>query len=90
MELRVVVRVEDGEQDQAARARDGEKDGEEREKFLGEGGVWGERAFVTEPSFTDEAQVEEDGGDDGAADEEWFEIVGAYVGNVGYCLSVLH
>lgn len=45
---------------------------------------------MSKPALSHEAEVEEDGGDDGAGDEERFQPVGARVGYVGYRLACLH
>ena len=90
VQARVVVVVEDGEEDEAAGARDGEDDAEDGEDFLGRVGVADEGAFVAQPALRDEGGVEEDGRDDAAGDEEGFEAEGADVGDVGDGLASVH
>ena len=45
---------------------------------------------MPQPALREEGEVEEDGGDDAAGDEERFEAVGARVGDVGYRLARIH
>lgn len=90
VQVGVVVRVEDRQEDQARRPGDGADDGEDGEDLLGRRRVGREAPGVSEPPLGHEPQVEEDGGDDGARDEERLQAVGPRVGYVGYRLALLH
>ena len=86
----VAVGVEDGEADEADGADEGEGDAGPAQDFLGQAGVAGKAAAVAEVAFGGEGEVEEDGCDDAAGDEERFEAGGAYVGDVGDGLVGFH
>lgn len=90
VQVRVVVRVEDGEQDQACGSRDREDDGQHREHFLRRRRVGHQSPLVPEPPLCHECQVERHGRDHATGDEEWFQSVRSHVGDVGDCLSGLH
>lgn len=45
---------------------------------------------MSEPTLSHECQVERDGRDDAAGDEERFQSVGSHVRDVGYRLSGFH
>lgn len=76
--------VEDGEQDETRGADEGEQDRERLEDLFAGGRVGGQAAAVTEPAVGGEREVEEDGRQDAARDEERLEIVRAHVRDVGY------
>lgn len=90
MQPGVAGRVEDGQQDQADGADDGEEDGEAREHLLTHGRVGHEAALMAQPAVGAERDVEEDGGDDAAGDEERLEPAGADVADVGDALPRCH
>lgn len=73
MDVRVVVVVEDGEDDEADGAEEGEEDGADSHAFLEARGVGCEFVVVSQPSFGEEREVEEDDGDAATCDEEWLE-----------------
>ena len=78
----VATGVEDAQADETDGAEDGAEDGEDGEDLLKHRFVAGEPAFVAEPAFGEEGEVEEDGCEDAAYDEEGFEVRGADVGDV--------
>lgn len=88
--LVVVVRVEDGEEDEAGGADDGEDDADDGEDFFLDGGVGHEAAVVPQPALGGKGQVEEDGGDGGAGDEEGLELAGANVADEGDLVVAAH
>ena len=90
VQARVVVGVEDGEQDQARGAREAEDDGEDAEDLLRPARVGHQPARVAEPALGREPGVQEDGGDHRAGDEERLEAVRARVGDVGDGLLGFH
>lgn len=69
---RVPVRVEDAEQDQARRARDGEADAQRAQRLLGGARVARQPARVPEVALGEDGEVEGDGRNDVAGDEERF------------------
>lgn len=88
--VRVAVGVEDGEEDQPDRARDGEDDAEHAEHLLRARGVAREPARVSQVPLREEGQVEEHRRDDRAGDKERFERKRPHVGDVGYGLRAVH
>lgn len=90
VQLGVAEGVEDGQQDQAGGADEGEEDGEPAEDLLGGGGVGDEAAAVPQPAVGGEGRVEQDGGNDAAGDEEGLEAGGADVADVGNVLRLAH
>lgn len=90
VQVGVVVRVEDGEEDETEAAAYGEEDGEAGQNLLGRGRVGGKATAVSEPALSHEAQVEEDGGDDGAGDEERFQAKSPDVTDIGDRLPFVH
>lgn len=90
VEVLVAVGVKDAETDEADGADDGEEDCEAVENLLADGGVGHEAALVAEPAVGKEGEVEEDGGEDAAGDEEGLEVVGADVADVGDGLGRRH
>lgn len=74
--------VKDGEQDEPRGAEEGKENGEDGEGLFAARGVGDEAALVAEPALGDKGEVEEDGDDDGARDEEGLELGGANVANV--------
>lgn len=90
MQLGVAEGVEDGEEDEACCADDGEEDCQAREDLFSQGGVGHEAALVAQPAVGQEGDVEEDGGEDAARDEERLELLGADVADVGDRLAGLH
>lgn len=90
MQARVAGRVKDGQQDEAGGADDGEDDGQARQDLLAEGGVGDEAAAVAQDAVGEEGQVQENGGEAAAGDEERLELGGADVADVGDALAVLH
>lgn len=90
MQPGVAVRVEDAEEDEAGGAAHGADDAQHAEDLLRDAEVFRQAARVAEPALRGEGEVEEDGRDDGAGDEERLEPVGAHVGDVGDALVGFH
>ena len=86
MHPRMSQRVENAQQDQARRARDGEDHRQPAQHLFRRRGVGRQLAGVAEPALGGKGQVQEDGGHDTAGDEEGFQALGADVGDVGYVL----
>src|SRR5690606_5311178 len=82
VQLVVAVRVEDGEQDEPDGADDRKRYRKRLEDLLAAGRVGEEAAAVAEPAVGGEREVQEDGGQDAARDEERLELVRANVGDV--------
>ncbi len=83
-------RVEDGEQDQAGGADDGEEDGQPGEDLLPRGAIRHQAAFVTQPPVRAERQIQEYGGQHAARDEQRLQVVGRNVADVGDVLGLGH
>lgn len=90
VQVLVAVRVKDAQANKADGADDGEEDCEAIQNLLANGGVGYEAALVAEPAVGEEGEVEEDGGEDAAGDEEGLEVVGADVADVGDALGRRH
>lgn len=90
MQRRVPEGVEDAQEYEAGGADEGEGDGEHDEHLLGAAPVGDEAAAVAEPALGEEGDVEGQGDDAGAGDEERLELVGADVADVGERHARLH
>jgi hypothetical protein len=90
VEAIMVDGVENGEENQACGADKSEDDGEDGEDLLAEGSIRDQAALVTQPALGDKREVEEDGGDDAAGDEERLEMRGTDVADVGDGLVFTH
>ena len=82
VQLVVVPRIKDGEQDEPDGADDRKHYRKRLEDLLAAGRVGEEAAAVAEPAVGGEREVQEDGGQDTARDEERLELVRADVGDV--------
>lgn len=82
MQLVVVPCVEDGEQDEPHGADDRKRYRKRLEDLLAAGRVGQEAAAVAKPAVGGEREVQEDGRQDAARDEERLELVRANVGDV--------
>ena len=82
MQLRVSQGVKDGQQNETGCADGGKGDGEPGEDLLRESGVGHEPAPVPQPAVREEGDVEEDGGDGAAGDEERLQLLRAHVADV--------
>ena len=71
--------IEDGEEDEAGGSGNGEDDSKAGEDFFRHRCVALEGARVAKPAFGEEGEVEEDGCDATAGDEEGFEALSADV-----------
>lgn len=54
----MVIGVEDGEEDEARRAGNGEEDGDYAENFLCGRGIWCKTSSMAEPAVGEEGEVE--------------------------------
>lgn len=112
VEVGVVEGVEDGEEDEAAGAGDGEDDcgggsarrrvgvcargdrgrrtGQAGQDLLGDAQVLGQTPRVPQPALRGEGEVEEDGGNAAACDEQGLQALGPNVGDVRYVLVGAH
>ena len=90
VQFRVVEGVEDAEEDEAGGAGDGEEDAQRAEDFFRGAEVFGEAASVSAVALSGEGEIEEDGGDGAAGDEEGLEALRADVGYIGYVLGGGH
>lgn len=90
VQLLVAPGVEDGQQDEAGGADEGEQDAQPDEGALAGRLVAHEAAAVAQPALGEEGQVEEDDGDGGAGDEERLELLRANVADVGDGAAALH
>ena len=77
------VRIKDGKADEADGPNDSEHNGKAYEDFLNDRGVGHEASAVAQPALGREGEVEGDGGDAGAGDEERLQVEGANVADVG-------
>lgn len=90
VQLLVAPGVEDGQQDEAGGADEGEQDAQPDEGALAGRLVAHEAAAVAQPALGEEGQVEEDDGDGGAGDEERLELLRTNVADVGDGAAALH
>lgn len=88
MQRRVAHRVIDAEADDADSADKGEEHAQPDEDLLANALVGDEAAGVAQPALSQEGQVEGDGGEDTAGDEERPHLVGADVADEGEGLAV--
>ena len=84
------VRIKDTQTDQAHCTHDSCHNAQCRQRLLRQARVGHQSASSAEPLFRKEGNVEEDGGNDGAGDEKWFELVGAYVADISDALRRFH
>ena len=90
MQAVMAQRVEDGEQDQAGGADDGEGDGQPGEDLLARGAIRHQTAFVTEPPVRAEGQIQEHGRQHAARNEQRLQVVRRDVADVGDVLVFGH
>lgn len=90
MQARVAPGVEYAQQDEPARADDGEDDGEGDKGALADGRVSHKAPAVPQPALRHEGEVERDGDDGRACNEERFELLRAHVADVGDFLALVH
>lgn len=81
MQRNVAIRIEDGQQDEADGAEQGEDQGQRHDDLLGLPGVLGQAPSMAQPSLGEEGGIEEHGDDAAAGDEQRLEIKGANVGD---------
>jgi hypothetical protein len=86
--LRVVLGVEDGQENQTECTGNGEEDREDGAQLVEPAPVGHELTSMTKPALSQKGQVQEDDGDDATGDEEGFQARGANVGNVSVIASV--
>ena len=82
-------RIENTQQNQPRRPRDRERDRHPAKHLLRDRSVRRQFAVVPQIALRREGEIEEDGRDDAAGDEERFEALGADVGDVGYVLAAV-
>lgn len=82
MSLRVVLGVEDGQENQTECTGNGEEDREDGAQLVKPAPVGHKLTGMTKPALSQKGQVQEDDGDDATSDEERFQARGANVGNV--------
>lgn len=80
--LRVVLGIENGEQNQAQRTSHGEEDRETSTELIEPTAVRYKLASVTKPALSQESQVEEDNGHNATRDEERFQARGTNIGDI--------
>lgn len=90
MQRGVAVGVEDGQQDKTGGADNGEDNRQAEQDLLADGDVGDQTAAVSQPALRDKGQVQEDGDDAGAGDEERLELLGADVADVRDVLAGVH
>lgn len=88
MQRRVIHGVVNAEADEADGAHEREEHAQHDEDLLRGALVAHEAPAVPQPALRQEGEVESDGGEDGAADEEGLHLVGADVADVGEGLAV--
>lgn len=82
MSLRVMLGIEDRQENQTERTGNGEENREDGAQLIEPTLVRNELAGMTKPALGQEGQVQEDDGDDAARDEERFQARGANIGDV--------
>ena len=90
MQARVAGRVEDGQQDEAGGADDGEGDGQGRQRLLGRRRVGRQAAAVAQPAVERERQVQQHRRRGAAGHEERLERRRPHVADVGDPLRLGH
>ena len=83
-------RIKDTQQDQSSSPCNREDDTKPAKNLLGQTQILRQSAGMAQPTFRGKAEVEKDGGDDTACDEERLETRRADVANVGDVLLRLH
>lgn len=86
----MLASLKDGQANQANGANEGKRNSQPGEDLFAYGGVGNEAAAVSQPTLGDKRQVEEDGGEDAAGDEERAQAVGTDVADVGDVGSLGH
>ena len=90
MQTWIPRRVKHTQQDEAGGADDGTHDGQAGQDLLGRRGVGRQAALVAQPAVGAEREVEEDGREDTARDEQRLEVGRPDVADVGDPLVVGH
>lgn len=83
MHLRMPIGIKNRQADQAHGAHEGKHNGQGDEHLLADGAIRDQAAAVPQPALGGKGQVEGDGGDAGAGDEERLHLEGANVADVG-------
>lgn len=83
-------RVEDRQQDQACCSDSRSDERQSAQNLLGDTRVGCQAPAVSQPALGEEGEVEEDGCYARPGDEEWFELFGPNVGDVGDVLVRVH
>ncbi len=83
-------RVKDAQQDQPSSPENGKRNSQTTQDLLAARGVGDQTTAVPQPAVGGKRQVEEDGGEHAARDEQRLEVVGADVADVGDGLRVRH
>lgn len=86
----MVVRVENGQENQATHADNGENYADYGEDLFLDSRVGNQSPIVTQQALSGKRQVEEDSCDSRSRDEERLELAGANVGNEGYVVVRVH
>lgn len=90
MNLLMMHRIEDGQQNQPSRPHRRKHNRQPRQDLLAAAPIRHQPPAVSQPALGGKGEVEEDGGDAAAGDEEGLEGVGADVADVGNLLARGH
>lgn len=82
MQVRVMLGIEDGQENQTTRSGNREENRRDRAGLVGNTLVRHELSSMSKPSFRQKCQIQKDHGDDTANDEEGLDALGANIRNV--------